>query len=767
MNNSTRFLSLFSPPPLFIFRGIFIGRVTNLRRFHRLASAPSSVGSPNRCSLSLLVSLPPLTHTISLGRLHTHRVRFSAADFVPSYHHRLLEWTELLQSLSEAGYFPDSGPISDSENDFSPGFPDELLRPALACLALARDRPDLLEMLSRRDVEVVVENGKPFLFTTGPDSLKKMSLYLRSGPQGIGKILDMDKASTVDLMRLLLSYVVDSASSEGSKHHNQEIMESSVRSLLSEIAKMSFRTPESNVRGSTMQNQSSFSNGQPLGSFQKNIEMKRGDWICSRCSGMNFARNVKCFQCDEARPKRQLTGREWECPQCDFYNYGRNVACLRCDCKRPGDFSLSSANSGYSKDPELERRLIENEEKAQRWFSKVAQGGSDANSVDTDEDFPEIMPLRKGVNRFVVSTRKTPLERRLANAEGSVATDGMKGSEDKAMGTKTNRSLNEILGSPSSLASRSDDNNVSSRRFQSSHVVNSDFVPFVPLPSDMFAKKPDKEETQISVTTNNQMDGVSDDNRNVYQEDKSSASLIGKETDEPAKDEKESEGKSARWFKRITELHNVSDLESVTQEENSPEKMPMRKGENRFVVSRKKDRSLTSPADKRRMSIEAKDADFVPFVPFPPDYFAKHKQPEETTDTTIPSPATENTSQVGVVEEPREPSSNKNPEPMAAKKIRNGKSLEGSLVTEPDLLDMSEEAKAERWFKRVAEIQNISELSQIPDEDFPSIMPMRKGVNRFVVSKRKTPLERRLASQRQQRNPPPNTDYDPAGKGDR
>ncbi|KAF8085430.1 hypothetical protein N665_0667s0026 [Sinapis alba] len=730
MNTSARFLSFFSPhpPPLFLLRSLCNGRLTNLRRVHRLASALSFVSSPNRRSLSLPVSLPPFIHTTPIGRFHTHGARVSSSDSVSSYHHRLPEWAELLQSLSEAGYFSDSALTSGFQNEFFPGFPDELIPPALACLALARDRPELLEMVSRRDVEVVVENGKPFLFRTGPDSLKRLSLYLKSGRQGVGNIVDMDKkASTVDLMRLLLSCVVDFASSEGNKHHEQEIVESSVRNLLGEIVKMSFRSSESNVHGE-MRNQFSGGNGQAVGSFQKNIEMKRGDWICARCSGLNFARNVKCFQCDEARPKRQLTGSEWECPQCDFYNYGRNIACLRCDCKRPRDFSVSSANSAYSKDPELERRLVENEEKAQRWFSKVAQGGSDANSVDTDEDFPEIMPLRKGVNRFVVNTRKTPLERRLSNVE----TDGI----------KTNKSLNEILGSTS------DDKNVSSRRLESSQAVNSGFVPFVPLPSDMFAKKPDKEET---LTANNQMDGVSD---------KSSASP-GQETDEPEKDEKESEEKPARWLKRITELHNVSDLESAIQEETSPEKMPMRKGENQFVVSRKKDRSLTSPADKRRISMETKDSDFVPFVPFPPDYFAKHKQIEETTTTdTTPVPAPKNVSQV----EPREHSSN-NPGPMAGK-VRNGKSLEGSLVKEPDLLDMSEEAKAERWFKRVAEIKNISELSQIPDEDFPSIMPMRKGVNRFVVSKRKTPLERRLASQRQQRYPPPVTDSDPAGKGD-
>ncbi|GAB2272717.1 hypothetical protein Dimus_007537, partial [Dionaea muscipula] len=82
------------------------------------------------------------------------------------------------------------------------------------------------------------------------------------------------------------------------------------------------------------------------------------------------------------------------------------------------------------------------------------------------------------------------------------------------------------------------------------------------------------------------------------------------------------------------------------------------------------------------------------------------------------------------------------------------RSLEGSAMKETDPLDMSEEAKTERWLRLVSQIKDISELSQIPDEDFPSIMPMRKGVNRFVVSKRKTPLERRLTSSQYRRNLP-------------
>lgn len=146
MNNSTRLLFLFSPPPpLFLLRSIYISRLTNLRRFHRQAFAPSSVASTNRCSRRQIVSLPPLIPTFPIGRFYTHQVRVSAVDVVPSNHYGLPEWAELLQSLSEAGYFSDSGSISGLEIDFFPGFPDELVRPALACLALARDRPELLE----------------------------------------------------------------------------------------------------------------------------------------------------------------------------------------------------------------------------------------------------------------------------------------------------------------------------------------------------------------------------------------------------------------------------------------------------------------------------------------------------------------------------------------------------------------------------------------------------------------------------------------------
>ena len=44
--------------------------------------------------------------------------------------------------------------------------------------------------------------------------------------------------------------------------------------------------------------------GQTPRHLGQNIEMKRGNWLCPRCSFLNFARNMKCLGCEEVRPKR-------------------------------------------------------------------------------------------------------------------------------------------------------------------------------------------------------------------------------------------------------------------------------------------------------------------------------------------------------------------------------------------------------------------------------------------------------------------------------
>ncbi|KAG8078280.1 hypothetical protein GUJ93_ZPchr0007g3914 [Zizania palustris] len=669
--------------------------------------------------------------------------------------------------------------------------------------------------------------------------------------------------------------------------------------------------------------------------------MKRGDWICTRCKFMNFARNVRCLECNEHRPKKMLAGGEWECPQCEFYNYGRNMSCLRCECKRPGIIPANPASAGgglngvaqflnATNKSEIERKLAENDEKAERWLSKLSQldDSADLSSLAADEDFPEIMPMRKGVNKFVVSTRKTPLERRLTNAQYSSNNSPEAASSD----SKISETLDRILGRSTSTSVPNKQGDVSTGAFNqtTSNIGGIDPVPFVPLPADQFARPQSsfskgRQDAQISTEAdsmeNSKVDSVE------------------------RRDGKKSLDTVEEWSNNVAEPGNVKEISSPISDEDFPEIMPMRKGENRFVISKKKDRSLTSPQYKRHTVLEqGGNSDFIPFVPFPPGYFANKDKPMESTsdtgtvpggppsveklpDTNLLSGSFGNTqnsshlvgsqansnmnnenrnrnhpqqnlstggyaygensnyqhkpqshgvgnrysgaSEIGpcntnnyqgsfnesrggspynggnhsaqppsmsgygnnsnawsnnnnnsdtawsstrnydngaqrdnnAYNNSRSRSSNSSynnnnawssnssdnssnawsksstsgvssassPKPVEQKQHQTagyssygessnrgytGRSLEGSAVRDPDPLDMSEEAKAERWFRRAAQIKDISELANIPDEDFPEIMPMRKGVNRFVVSKRKTPLERRLTSPQYRRNLP-------------
>jgi len=484
--------------------------------------------------------------------------------------------------------------------------------------------------------------------------------------------------------------------------------------------------------------------------------------------------------------------------------------------------NMEYENGNNPNTSDVDARLAANEEKAQRWFSKVSQldSSADINSVIADEDFPEIMPLRKGVNRFVVSTRKTPMERRMADAQykRNLSNYDIPGIKDFKAGEpiKSNDNLDDMLGRSAGLPQYDNNNIVAEQNAggdrqpsfasnsNNSHFKNvqgsyTSTVPPSPLSADALAPKSDllaEESKNVVLDTD------------IGHASSGDSSRLSKNSTNMTEDkEKEQAEKSEKWFRKIAELNDFPDIISAISDEDFPEIMPMRKGENRFVVSKKKDRSLTTPAYKRQAAMEqASKTNFVPFVPFPPDYFAKKDKPQaDGTDSMdrsndgtssisevaekAPEISDDARAQPGPSPKSSEQSANNNDvasmsfagtsgnsrqsfnqdhvpnltgssspgtasDNTSGKAEWTGKSLEGSAVKEPDPLDMSEEAKAERWFRRVAQIKDISELSQIPDEDFPSIMPMRKGVNRFVVSKRKTPLERRLTSQQYRRHLP-------------
>ncbi|CAO1944647.1 unnamed protein product [Urochloa humidicola] len=884
----------------------------------------------------------------------------SSASPAPPLRVPFPEWSRLVDRLAAAGY-GSRAPSPDDELGLASGcgLSDGAEAAVSTCLAFARDRPDLLRSLPRKDVEVLVSNAAPVLFKDGEASAQRLRRYLAGEETDV---IVSERAETIDIIRYLLSYTY---SSSDRFSEDKELIDSAVRNIMAELVSFSsvsqsLGLAESTPKQSSLSQHERFS--RPPG---ENIEMKRGDWICTRCSFMNFARNARCLECNEHRPKKVLTGGEWECPQCDFHNYGRNMSCLKCDCKRPATIPPNPSSTGAGLGgvaqllngtsigkSEIERKLAENDEKAERWLSKVSQldDSADLSSLAEDEDFPEIMPMRKGVNKFVVSTRKTPLERRLANAQYSSNDSPQAASSD----SKISQTLDRILGrSKYTPASNNQPGIGDTQKKSTDHLSGIDPVPFVPLPADMFAKP-----------QSNNGYGNLDGQVNAEVDSSTANSTVPLPE---RRDDIESSDTAEKWSKKVAELDNVNEVPSVTSDEHFPEIMPMRKGENRFVVSKKKDRSLTSPQYKRRGLLEhADNSDFVPFVPFPPGYFAKKDKPVENTAEkgiiSEGSPPSEklsetngssgkftnssNTSQVvgsqpkgnmnnenwnrnnsqqnfssggygesnnyqyqsqshgaqsqpsgtantgtwntgysqgnfnerrgdctyhgaNSAQQPYNSGYNNNNNSWSSEKnnsntawtgnsnynnnnawnsnnnynnnnawsgnpsysnnstwnanggnsntwssnhgysnnatwsnsshsswtsstsnnqsgsfadssnaasssgsmnpnqtVHNsgyggssnsgytGKSLEGSAVKDPNPLDMSEEAKAERWFRRAAQIKDISELANIPDEDFPEIMPMRKGVNRFVVSKRKTPLERRLTSPQYRRNLP-------------
>ncbi|XP_075489896.1 zinc finger protein VAR3, chloroplastic-like isoform X2 [Primulina tabacum] len=714
MGGATRFITLLASPfpPL---------RPSFLLLRHRLSTFTTSTLRPSTLSSSYKTKSRTSDLVISFhSQPNNSAYNLNLSDTSPQHHnHPWPEWTHFLNFLSDRQGWSAPSPVDlkiPPEDAFVvyEELPDDFVLAASNCLAFARGRPNLLGLLSRRNIEAVVSNGTPFLFKSALDCARRMRAFLGTDQ---GNASEYDNATTVDLMKYIISYASNPTVSSGKNGlYSRELVDSSIRNLLHELGAIS-----GTGHAPAQEQQLSGRYGQTPRPLGRNIEMKRGDWVCSKCNFMNFARNMKCLECEEPRPKKQLTGGEWDCPQCNFFNYGRNLVCLRCDCRRPGAPLLNAINSGsgsgyngdYQFKANTDSRMVENGRELNQ-FSEITPRGSDVEDL-------KILPIR---NQPTVSS--------VARNQGTVSSEAQRFSGN----------------------------------FQ-------------------------------------------------FPKDSGGDSRVNEQSE-----------KSENWFKKVVDLYDNKDLPSTISDEDFTAMMPTRKGENRFVVTQNKDRSLTSPKYKRQVALDqAKDSNFVPFVPFPPGYFARKEteQPDDLDSSgkitsnnssqkvsietenfdssrVIPVPTKEdktvrsedsvfaNKFMVDTSTDPRRdnpPTSTKSsqlsdniatppyssadqsshsvnnnpgkPKMSECEDVRSswtGKSLEGSAVKEPDPLDMSEEAKAERWFKRAAQIKDISELSQIPDEDFPSIMPMRKGVNRFVVSKRKTPLERRLTSQQYRRSLP-------------
>ncbi|ONK75317.1 uncharacterized protein A4U43_C03F15590 [Asparagus officinalis] len=277
--------------------------------------------------------------------------------------HQWPEWTELVEILFKKGYLDPSAAVAASKSP-------NLLRSA--CLNFARDRFDLIRYFSRKDIYVMAGAGCPSLDRKVVNSGKRLrthvgidegdvcsSCSLRgSCERAYVKAREDECGRTVDIMRFLLTYGLDLTSGSLINQASiTKVVKGSVRKLMNEMVEFS----EKEFSSSTSKATSVQSSGYEISKSQKNVLMKRGDWICPKCNFMNFAKNIKCLRCsgvsqeklDKLREEREhlpLKKGDWICEKCNFLNFAKNTRCLQCQEKpsnrhlNPGEWECVSCN---------------------------------------------------------------------------------------------------------------------------------------------------------------------------------------------------------------------------------------------------------------------------------------------------------------------------------------------------------------------------------------------------------------------------------------
>ncbi|KAJ3672909.1 hypothetical protein LUZ60_006283 [Juncus effusus] len=342
------------------------------------------------------------------------------------------EWDGFLEKLKSKGYFEKStsgtgedGAVSVSkEVDFT-----DTNTVKNACLKFARERYDILSSLPEKDMKAIVETGCPNLFRKFINSSKRLRAFLHiveADACGVCKLRGScdkaylesrgeESARTVDIIRIILAFALEPNNLSENENNNvvNDNIQESARNLLTEIIKLSDMAIDPNIPKPVFDNAPKMRR-EKEGRFNKErerrgssslssvgVEMKKGDWMCPKCDILNFARNMRCFKCNENGPKtvennvemkpgdwtcpkceflnfsrnrecfrceephqRELNFGEWECPECNYVNFRRNTACRKCNCERPegtGDVQSDGTGRVQFEKPrhQLERNLGE------------------------------------------------------------------------------------------------------------------------------------------------------------------------------------------------------------------------------------------------------------------------------------------------------------------------------------------------------------------------------------------------------------------------
>ncbi|KAJ6881757.1 hypothetical protein NC651_028379 [Populus alba x Populus x berolinensis] len=263
------------------------------------------------------------------------------------------EWVTFVDKLKTRGYFMET---SEDENIIAYTDMNQLRD---GCLSFARDRYDVLKSLSIPDIQTVVESGCPNILRKVVNSAKRMRAYVQKDEGDACSAcihrgccdrayvtLKSKEAEgrTIDIVRVLMFHALDPlVISEGEKSPGSELIEASARKLLSELVELSEtphdpalpkHTPKTPDKKERVVN---FTGGK----LRENVEMKKGDWICTKCNFMNFTKNKRCRKCGEQSAKKdgddsiEVKKGDWICSECEFLNFSRNIKCLKCKADGP------------------------------------------------------------------------------------------------------------------------------------------------------------------------------------------------------------------------------------------------------------------------------------------------------------------------------------------------------------------------------------------------------------------------------------------------
>ncbi|XP_051144572.1 DNA polymerase zeta catalytic subunit [Andrographis paniculata] len=326
------------------------------------------------------------------------------------------DWIQLMERLVQQNYFDDrrkdeDGMIrgigfdlsgaepaaADKHRDFTRDF--QTVQNAV--INFGRDRFDILRSLSRHDLQILVGYGCPSADKRVVFSAKVLrkhvhldegdvcsSCTLRNSCEKAYLLTNKeDEARTMDVMRILLAYGFDPTdeSAVNKSIPKLKTVKKVAQKLLHEVVRLSAVPIDPNLPPPVIKRPPPKVKQPPppprkrIGRYD--VEMKKGDWLCTKCDFLNFAKNTVCLQCDAKRPKRQLLPGEWECPQCNFLNYRRNTVCFHCEHKRPPDTYTENQFPDKQRGPRISMDKVDRKNISNAWNFDFDDDESDGAEV--------------------------------------------------------------------------------------------------------------------------------------------------------------------------------------------------------------------------------------------------------------------------------------------------------------------------------------------------------------------------------------------------